>query len=259
MTLEIHTRPGHAPMRIVARMVEPVGYLGDLMHIDGMISYGAYHDLDDRTRRTIEPIEVTEWPIDIGLPLAVWSVAAPAGVDERLCKSRGRIRANTPRHGKLSCAPGDDHRLWGWCASAADDSAWLARGALEIRKKPALGAMGRYTGDRSANLGAGHMKAYDLRIPTVTALEIEWFALGEVDYVRHLLVEHVPSIGKKRNLGAGRVSEWIVEHVDVDRSVLHEGRPTRRLPAGAAEGRPGHGGIRPPYYHHTRAVAAVEP
>lgn len=257
--IEFHRGKNHVPFRVTAKMTEPVVYLGDLLHLDGILAAAAFRDLDERTRGTIEPVDAAEWPIDLGIPLSVWSVEAPDGVDPRLTKSRSRIRAGHRRYGKLGCPPGDDRRLWGWCASAADDSAWLARGVMEVRKKPALSEMRRYTTATSVNLGAGPMKAYDLKMPTVIALEVEWFAHGDPDETLRLLSTHITAIGKKRGIGGGAVDRWSVDRIDDDRSVVCDGKPTRRLPVGAAEGRPGHGGIRPPYYHHTRAVAAVEP
>ena len=76
MTFELGMRAGYAPMRIVARMDEPIGYLGDLIHLDGQIAYGVYHDLDEGTRRTIEPIDKTEFPVDFRnvTPLSTWWV-----------------------------------------------------------------------------------------------------------------------------------------------------------------------------------------
>ncbi len=259
MTLEIHRGEGYVPMRVVAHLAEPVAYLGDLLHLDGLLSYAAYHDLPIETRKTIEPVQTAEWPIDMSCPLSVWSSPAPAGVDDRLLKSRNGLRRGFRSMPGTDCPAGTERRLWGFCASAADESAWLGRGVLEVRKKPELGKMRRYTTDRSVNIGAGPLKAYDLKIPTVLALEIEWYAHGDPDYVRHLLTAHVQSIGKKRNIGCGVVREWIVEEIAEDRSTVVDGQARRRLPLGAAEGAPGHGAIRAPYYHHTRAVPSVEP
>lgn len=255
MTLEIHRGRGHVPVRVVAHMAEPIAYLGDLLHLDGPLHYATYHDLDERTRRTIEPMETTAWPIDLALPLATWSVEAPAGVDDRLLKSRnGLRRAGT------DCPPGTERRLWGWCASAADEAAWQMRGVVEVRKKPELGRMARYTPDRTAQLSAGHLKAYDLALPTVTSLEVTWHALGEPDRIRYLLTRYIPALGKKRNLGNGTVQRWTVEACAEDRSLAApDGAPMRRLPHGAIAGAPGHGAIRPPYYHAGRAVESVEP
>lgn len=257
MGLEYHRAHGAVPMRVTAQMTEPIAYLGDLLHLDGLLHYAAYHDLDERTRKTIEPIESAEWPQDFDLPLSIWSVPASKDDDDRLLKSRNGLQRG--RDAARRAGPGSDRRLWGWCASAADESAWLGRGVTEVRKKPALAEMGRYTDAKRAHLGSGPMKAYDLAIPTVLALEVTWYAHGDPDRVRRLLTSYIPAIGKKRNLGHGTVRAWAVEPCDEDRSVMHEGKPTRRLPLGAVEGPQGHGGIRPPYYHHTRQIPSVEP
>jgi hypothetical protein len=259
VTLEIHRGTGYVPMRVVARMAEPVAYLGDLLHLDGFLVYAAYHDLDEQTRKTIAPIQTEAWPVDIGCPLSLWSVDAPAGVDDRLLKARNGLRRGFRGAPGTDCPAGTERRLWGFCASAADDSTWLGRGVLEVRKKPDVTAMRRYTSATSINLGSGALKAYDLKIPTVLALEIEWHAHGDPDAVRHLLTEHVQALGKKRSIGAGVVREWVVEEIAADRSTVVDGQARRRLPVGAAEGAPGPGAIRPPYYHHTRVVEAVGP
>jgi hypothetical protein len=242
---------GHQPLRIVATMDEPIGYLGDLLHLDGPLAYGAYHALDLQTRKTIPPIEVTDFPVDLTLPLSTWWVdydpALHGEIDPRLLKRR--------RRGKDGPPP----QLWGWCCSAADESAWGVRSKLEIRKRPAIKEMGRYTDAKTHNVSAGHMKAYDLSMPTVFAREVTWYAHGELAAVQDLLTRFVPALGKKRSTGSGTVAAWTVTPHGEDWSVTRDGAPTRRLPAGAVEGAARTGAIRPPYYHHTRMVAAVEP
>lgn len=251
MTLQIAHRDGFDPLRITARMAGEIVYLGDLLHLDGPIAAAVFADLDDRTRATIPPIEATDWPIDLELPLSTWWVDYDPGahgeIDARLLKRR--------KTGVSSTAP----QLWGWCCSAADDETWRHRGKRAVRKKPDLARMGRYTDAGSAHLSSGHMKAYDLAFPTVLADRVVWHAHGDGDRIKALLQRHVPAIGKKRNIGGGRVIEWIVEPDDCDRSVVDDGRLMRRLPFGAADGSPRMGAIRPPYYHSTRAVMAVEP
>lgn len=246
---ERHGPRGYVAMRVTARMDEPIAYLGDLLHLDGPLAYAAYHDLDARTRSTIPDIQVTEWPIDLTLPLSTWWCNAQVpGHDVRLEK-RWRTGSGGP-----------PPMLWGWCASAADETAWLGRGAIEVRKKPALDEMRRYTPDKTTNVSSGHMKAYDLAFPTVLACEVVWYAHGDPERVQHLLDAHVPAIGKKRNCGNGTVRQWTVETCAEDWSIVGEGgRLMRRLPLGAVDGQPGHGAIRPPYYHATRIVASVEP
>lgn len=250
--IHIDAPKGHQPLRIVATMSEPIGYLGDLLHLDGPIAYAAYHALDPQTRKTIPPIEGTDFPVDIGLPLSTWWVDYDpdlhGDVDARLLKRRRRG------------ADGPPPQLWGWCASAADETAWGVRSKIEVRKRPPLREMGRYTDARSHNTATGHMKAYDLAIPTVFAREVTWYAHGDAEAILDLLTRFVPAIGKKRSTGSGTVVAWLVEPHAEDWSVQRDGLPTRRLPAGAVgDGAHRSGAIRPPYYHHTRVVPSVEP
>lgn len=250
MTLALQRYRGHVPVRVVARMDEPIAYLGDLLHLDAPLAYASYHDLDERTRRTIPPIESTDFPVDLELPLSTWWLPYDeqrhGPIDPRLMK-RNRMDS-TDR----------SQRLWGWCASAAVE-AWDGRSKLEVRKRPELGRMTRYSDAKTANVSSGHMKAYDLAIPTVFAREVVWHAFGDADKVQALLTRFVPAIGKKRNIGSGTVREWRVEVVEEDRSTVADGGPMRRLPAGATSGPARSGAIRPPYYHHTRLVMSVEP
>lgn len=250
MTLEVIAERGHVPMRVVAVMDEPIGYLGDLLHLDGPLAQAAYRELDERTRKTLPPVHALaaeSWVVDIALPLSTWWVDYDRDVhgpiEERLMKRS--------RRGKDGSPP----RLWGWCASAADERAWGVRGKLEVRKRPELGKMARYTDAKTANIKSGHMKAYDLPIPTVFAREVTWYAIGDVERVRYLLTTHIPALGKKRNIGAGTVREWRVEPCEEARERWKE----RRMPAGAAEGAMRYASIRPPYWHHSRMVIAVEP
>jgi len=257
VTWTMRSRGAYVPMRIIAVMDEPIAYLGDLLHIDGPIAYAAFHDLDMRTRLTIPPIETAEWPTDLRMPLSTWWCDRVGEVsDERLLRKARRDRDGAAPGQRDGTHP----QLWGWCASAADDSVWAARGVLEVRKKPEAAKMVRYAKDKTLNTGAGATKAYDLSIPTVLAREVVWYAHGDPDAIQALLTAHVPAIGKKRNIGSGTVREWRVEQCDVDRSVVdEEGRLRRRIPLGAVDGAPGYGGLRPPYYHASRLAACVEP
>lgn len=238
-------------MRVVAVMDEPIGYLGDLLHLDGPLAYAAYHDLDIDTRKTIPPIEQTDFPVDIELPLSTWWVDYDPDqhgtIDTRLLKRRQRGAGR----------PGP--QLWGWCATAVDESTWGVRSKLEIRKKPPLKEFGRYTDAKNHNTSSGHMKAYDLTMPTVFSREVVWHAHGDPEKVRSLLSRFVPALGKKRSTGSGTVREWVVEPGGEHDGVTVEGRLSRRLPATAADGAFRIGAIRPPYYHPTRMIGAVEP
>jgi len=209
-------------MKITAIMAEPVIYYEDGMHFDGLLAYGAFRDYTQKGGAPLPPINLP-WCLDFDLPLEKWECPLPdnVDVDKRLLSDNGKV--------------------WGWCGSRVDAD-WLARGKMEYRKKPDLGAMGRYTEAKAHHLGAGPLKAFDVAYPTMTARELRWVARGEVDQVRHLL-SLISHIGKKSTTGMGAVMEWIVEPCD---AVPIE----RRMPCTGGR----MGAIRPPYHHISRRV-----
>lgn len=238
---------GGALMRVTAVMGEPVAYLGDLMHVDGIVAAAAYRDLPERTRRRVPPLSC-EWPVDLRIPLSRWFVS--------VSEARGRLSKMTR----------DGHALWGWCGSAEIGDPWLRRGKIEIRKRPPVEEMRRYAQDATVQLGAGPLKAYDMAVPTVFAHRISWMAHGDAGEVRRLLSRYIPAIGKKRNLGCGTVLEWVVEEVPgsvMDSVVAGSGAralPIRRLPAECGlRGARRRGSIRAPYHHASRDCDCVEP
>lgn len=236
------------PLRVVARMSEPIVYSGDGMHLDGILAACAYRDLDDRTRRRMGPVS-SEAPPDLRLPLSRWvvDVAPDWDAGDRCLVERARSHGQTV------------HRLWGWRASAPANG-WELRGKAEIRKKPALDDMARYTDARSATITSGDLKAYDLALPTVKAREVVWYAHGHPGEVERLLVSYADAIGRKRNLGWGTVMEWRVETIDEDRSVMDGDTLRRRMPVeSGVEGAQSTAAIRPPYHHPSRVLDAVEP
>ena len=235
------------PLRIIARMSEPIVYSGDGMHLDGILAACVYRDLDDRTRRRLPPLS-SEWPVDLRLPLSRWVVDVSPEWDG----GHPRVVERARSHGQHV------HRLWGWRASAPA-SDWQLRGKAEIRKKPALDEMARYTDARSATITSGQLKAYDLALPTVFAREVVWYAHGHPGEVQRLLDAHAPAIGRKRNLGWGTVMSWNVETIDEDRSVVDGDVLRRRMPVESGiEGATADGAIRPPYHHPSRVLPAVE-
>lgn len=236
------------PLLVTAHMSEPILYSGDGLHLDGILAAAAFRDLDEQTRRRMPPLE-SEWPVDIALPLARWvvDVGAEWPGDERLLRRRGKGRKSITTE------------LWGWRASAVQ-ATWAQHGKAEVRKKPELAGMRRYAADRTVELGAGPLKAYDLAFPTAFAPMLHWYAFGGEDEVRRLLTTHIQALGKKHNLGHGTVMRWTVEPCAEDRSVVDGDRIMRRMPVQSClAGHLHHGAIRPPYHHHSRVVECVGP
>ena len=249
MTWEAWASPEMQPFVVTAIMHEPIVYAGDGMHLDGLLAAAAYRDLDDRTRRRMPPLS-SEWVTDIALPLGRWLVDigdTEIREERMLFKRRKRDRNAHLR------------QLWGWRASA-EIAEWQQRGTAEVRKKPELDAMRRWTDAKSAQIGSGPQKAYDLALPTVFAQRIQWYGVGDMKRVLHLLRSHVPAIGRKKGLGWGTVGAWSIDNVDDDRSIEHEGKLMRRMPVQCGlRGRSSWAAIRPPYHHRSRVVNAVEP
>lgn len=228
------------PLRIVAKMAEPVVYWGDGIHLDGILAAAAYRDLPGSVRDGLPSIQ-SAWAEDFDLPLARWACAAnlPPTTDPRLLDSEGR--------------------LWGWRASAVH-AVWLLEGGHEVRKKPAIDEMVLWGRDNSVLVAGGPYKAKNNTYPARQAGELVWWVVGDRAEVLRLLRCHITHIGKFANHGAGRVLEWSVEPAAEDRSVEHAGLLRRNMPA-AWSGRGVHtvGGIRAPYHHLSRRVDIRSP
>lgn len=240
-----------APLVVTAHMSEPIVYVGDGLHLDGILAAAAFRDLDERTRRRIPPLS-SPWAVDIMIPLSRWVVEVG---DDWV----GDVRLLRKRKGGGARRPRQTRELWGWCASAVQ-AEWVQYGKTEIRKRPEVDKMRRYARDKSVSVGAGPLKAYDLPLPTVFAAEVRWYCHGVAADVERLLRTHIGAIGKKHLLGHGTVMHWAVEPCEHDLSVAHEGSIMRRMPLESGlDGRCGRGAIRPPYHHHSRVVESVEP
>lgn len=211
-------------LEVTAVMGEPVIPGVDGLHLDGILAFGWYRSLDERTRARLPPITAPV-AVDFKLPLAKWWV-------------------DFGERGKELTAADKRGRVWGWLATRQLDD-WDARSRHEIRKKPALEAMARYTTAKSHSVGSGLMKAHDLVLPTAFRRELRWRALGCPDKIRELL-QYVEHVGKKGSLGMGRVLSWKVEPCDVDEEFILAHRRVAEVGGSRLLG------IRPPYHHASR-------
>lgn len=216
------------PLRVTATMSEPIVYRGDGMHLDGPLAWAAFMQrTTPADRLELPPIDATEWVEDEDLPLA-------------------RV---TVKDGPLG---------WVWAASAVHAD-WQLHSVVELRKKPPIHQMTRYTTSPSFHTSLGHMKAWDLKLPARFANYLVWYAHGDAKGVRELLTR-VPSLGHKSRHGNGRVLRWSVEEWEHDWSVEREGRLTRRMPAAYRPTTPpSRATLRVPYHHRSRACLIVEP
>jgi hypothetical protein len=80
------------------------------------------------------------------------------------------------------------------------------------------------------HLGKGPYRSYYMPLPVIVAPALTWYVRGDPEEIERLLRE-APYIGKKRSQGHGRVSRWIVEEDERDRSVWDGDRLMRPIPA----------------------------
>lgn len=225
------------PLRITAQLSEPVVYMGDGMHLDGILAFGALMEMHPDDRAALPLPSATDWPIDFDLPLERWSVVQGGAYDPRLATAG---------------------KVWGWRASAATGDV-VAQAIAEVRKRPPIAEMARYTSDKGVLVAGGSHKAWDLRFPTIIVPRLVWYVDGDQEGVERLL-RHIPALGRKVNHGHGTVSEWRVEPWHESWSVERDGMLMRRMPhAWRPELPAGRGGIRPPYHHRSRACPSVGP
>lgn len=221
------------PLKITAKMAEPIIDYGDGIHLDGLLAYGRFRERERESLNDDLPDpNHCDWPIDFDLPLARWHVPLAGQCHARLL---------------------EDGRLWGWRAS---DAVWpddTIEGSVALRKMTDQDQMVRHTDASKLSVSTGTLKNKDKRYPTRLAHNLVWYAVGQLDRVRALLKE-VTHIGKLHGHGQGRVQQWSVEEVGEDWSLLRDGALMRRLPAsvGGADRPPIRGTIRAPYWHKSR-------
>lgn len=213
------------PMRVRARMQEPVVAARTEVHLDGVLSWGAFVAYEREHGRGSLPPMTSKQCVDFDLGLATWA------------------------HGDV----------WGWCASAVRWPDEVLRGTDYVRRKPPLDEYVRHTQAKRTDIGVGPAKAHNKPVPVTFAQHVEWYALGDVSYVRRIL-DDVRAIGKLVGHGHGTVIEWIVEPFEHDWSIERDGKLMRRMPSGWGGRESTHwGAVRAPYHHITRHCDAVGP
>ncbi len=219
------TGAGHwSPVRVTAYLAEPVvGLAEHAGMLDGPLSYAAFLAARD-AGDPVEPI-TDVWAPDFALPLAVWT---------RPCTRQD------PHPGLLAA----DAQAWGWACSRAlyDPDGY---GAAQIRRRPALGPMARYTTDAQHHAGLGPYKARDSVHPALAVRQVSWLALGDPAALLALL-GRVTHLGRAVRHGHGRVLRWEVER-DEDARAGWAHRPLPH-PGGALDA------IRAPYWHASRRM-----
>lgn len=116
------------------------------------------------------------------------------------------------------------------------------------------------------NLSGGPAKSF--RIPLETAWlkgdTIEWFAVGDAEKIRALLV-WITHLGKRRGVGLGKIARWTVAPCDSwgdGFPVIRDARPLRNLPLDAmhpeaAQPFEGYGVVSFPYFERDREELCI--
>ena len=137
-----------------------------------------------------------------------------------------------------------------WAEPWVDDSSFWAK-RFDMAHADLIDFDGRRA---SITLSEGRYKGY--QIPTFSrhALEVRWYAVGNLERVRDLLAG-VTHIGKKVAQGCGRVNAWQVEEWPDDWSVWRTGRLMRAVPRATGTLY----GIRPPYWRPANQYSCALP
>jgi hypothetical protein len=217
------------PLRVTATLAEPVAAL-DLhaAHLDGPLSWGAFQLWQQTHGRHSLPPMGADSCVDFSLPLATWTRPAPDGAHP------------------LTLTP--DGQVWGWACSAAVYTP-AAHTKVEIRRKPADRAMGRWAADRKHHVATGPLKARDGVVPAVVTREIVWWALGLPNPVRETL-QPVTHLGRHTRHGHGQILSWAVQVDEAARDLWQR----RVFPD--PHGTPNT--IRAPYHHPTRRMPCTQ-
>lgn len=189
------------------------------------------------TATLTEPIvDADRAPIMID-SLVAWSVAQRMG--------RGDVARDTePEDLALPFARWQQGDLWGWCASRAAYTV-TRHTAGQIRRKPATGAMARYTTVGRHHLALGPHKARDTTVEASWVDRLTWSCLvTDRDLLASLLAD-VTHVGRSRAIGYGRIGTWTIEP-----ATNTDGWMNRHLPGDGPMQR-----VRPPYWHSLGRVA----
>jgi len=246
--------PRWRPLQISCDLVSPAILGPEGVHLDALLSYAAWRDymeLPEAQRWTMPPADTLTWVADFALPVATWIVPVlvePGDADPRL----------------WAPSPDGQRCAWGYCCSNVSTT-WLSRERVAFRSKSPLNELRRYGSAKSVNISAGRFKGIDLAYEARVAHTLTWWALGDADGVARLL-ERVPHIGKKHNVGSGQIKAdpqgrplWRVEEADDDWSMMAADAPTRTLPWRPELGPGRMDSIRAPYWHPGKRLLAGGP
>lgn len=143
---------------------------------------------------------------------------------------------------------------WGWKASALlIDDAEAQETQRYIRKKFRVDRLHLING--KPNLQAGAQREYNMPYNVMLVNKLIAYCVADRHDIDSLLRRNVKYLGKKRNIGMGRVESITVERIEQDYSISKDGLATRWLPDpnGLRQVR-----LRPPYFNAVDRVACCE-
>ena len=164
-----------------------------------------------------------------------------------LAKGQGRIvPAITPTFAPdfpLPFCRWESNGAWGWCVSEGieDVVSWTT---VQIRRKPAVAAMARYTTDKKHHAGLGPFKARDVAMPGRIVKTITWEALVTDTTELQRLLGEITNLSARWRNGFGHVEKWQICPSANLNGWLNRPMPS---PTGTRETP-----IRPPYWHPSR-------
>lgn len=175
--------PGSSPMVVRAVMEAPIVTYDESISLDAALEWAVFRRAANSSDSIVIPeLRATEEPLTFRIPLAAEQV-------------------------------GD---VWVWCAS---DAVWpdhVSRSTHYTRRRPPVSEIQRMTTAARVDISKGGTKALNTPSPQVFACIITWYAVGDIEAVRDLLLD-VRALGALRCHGRGAVLRWEVEpHSDAD-------------------------------------------
>lgn len=181
-------------------------------------------------------IGVDRAPIMLDAPLSYAYVQRAARDGQQLPAITDQFAADFP----LPLDRWHEYGTWGWCTSRGLFGG-MTHVAAQVRRKPAVDAMARYTPDRTHHAGLGPTKARDATLSAVLTDTMTWHVLATDRADLEDLLGLVDNIGARHRNNFGHVSRWLVE-------------PGRDRDAWCDRPWPPAFAARAPYWHPTRRV-----
>jgi hypothetical protein len=199
-------------IKITAKLNSPIGVSDDWSPDLPSLLERLWFRASGLSEASSDPRELCHAPI----PLLMRTLGAGLTISETARGSLPVLRSALPD-------------TWYWVSSAPCYEI-IASGSSQVRKRQDPNVTGCLSGrSHKWDSSTGHLKNYDLPILHRTALEINWFAVGDADQVLELL-NQCTSLGKKTAAGLGQVESWAVEEIEQDYSLLIDLQLMRPVP-----------------------------